>query len=193
MCVQRDRFGMRSVEQLNTTREPFTENSKTGLMSTEAVYNSAYNFNRSCPRRARTRKFNLNMYWYKNLYKRQSKFESYWTLYYNPLEGNLWCGHSFPSQYLQMSLCIRVVTKLLPMSSCMFKVPWCFNSVKPFIHKTTSSLCLLYVKHNPFFGSPLRKRGIHYTNPSMFWEGNIQSCLFQISPACFKLILCHLK
>lgn len=80
---------MRSVQQLETTSNSLTGNPEAGLMSTEAVYNSAYNYNRSCPRRFRTRKFNLNMFWYRNLYKRQSKFESYWMLYYNPLEGKV--------------------------------------------------------------------------------------------------------
>ncbi|XP_060567021.1 amyloid beta precursor protein binding family B member 2-like isoform X2 [Ruditapes philippinarum] len=56
-----------------------------GLMST-IVYNSAYNYNQLCTRRSRSRKFNLNMYWYRNLYRRQRQLEHYWTLYHNPLE-----------------------------------------------------------------------------------------------------------
>ena len=53
------------------------------------VYNSAYNFNKTCYRRTRTRKFNLNMSWYKNLYRRTKRIEHLWTFYHNPLEGML--------------------------------------------------------------------------------------------------------
>lgn len=82
MCFPPEKCFTRRAEQSYCKRNY----SQTGLMSTVGL-NSAYNFNRSCTRRARTRKFNLNMYWYKNLYRHQRNLEHFWTLHHNPLEG----------------------------------------------------------------------------------------------------------
>lgn len=40
-------------------------------------------------RRTRTRKFNLNMYWYGTLYRRINRWEKSWTFHHNPLEGKI--------------------------------------------------------------------------------------------------------
>ena len=61
------------------------EHGEESLMS--KVYNPSYNYNQTCYRRTRTRKFNLNMSWYKNLYRRTKRIEHLWTFYHNPLEG----------------------------------------------------------------------------------------------------------
>ena len=84
MCLQTEKCFTRKTKQSYCKAYHL----EAGLMSA-VVYNSAYNYNQLCTRRSRSRKFNLNMYWYRNLYRRQRQLEHYWTLYHNPLEGSI--------------------------------------------------------------------------------------------------------